>query len=156
MKKLLFLAAPLFLLIACEGPAGPMGPMGPQGANGADGEGLNWYTISITVNADEWQLKGNPNDLNSYFYVYKPVNRLTKHIYEYGSVIAYIETDTGVKNGMPYVLHLGEASGGKEFLWTQTYDFDFTVGEIGFYVTYSDFSTTFRPGTETFHIVMYW
>ncbi len=154
MKKTLFFAIfATILLTACEG---PIGPMGPAGYNGKDGESTNWYTTSFTINKDEWKLKGAPGDLNSYFCVYKPLNMLNDYVYRYGTVIAYIETDKGVKNGMPFVLHLGEVSNGKEFLWTQTYDFDFTVGEIGFYITYSDFNTQIRPGTEIFHIALMW
>jgi hypothetical protein len=150
MKKLMMFAAAAMILIACEGPEGPMGPQG------RDGVGADWYSTSITVNADEWILSGEPDDLNSYFYVYKAVPRLNSDIYNYGSVIAYIQTGDQVKNGMPFVLHKGEVDGDKEFLWTQTYDYDFTTGEIGFYVTYSDFSTTIRPGDQTFHVVMFW
>lgn len=152
MKKSLFLAAAL-LSIACEGPEGPMGP---QGQPGRDGEGAVWHSASLTVGADEWVLKGEPGDLNSYFYAYKPLEALTNYVYRYGSVIVYIQTADGVKNGMPFVLHQGEQDGDKEFLWTQTYDFDFTTGEIGFYVTFSDFSTRIRPGAETFHVVLFW
>jgi hypothetical protein len=154
MKKLLLIVVLASLFTACEGPEGPMGPMGPAGQDGRST--TNWYSTSITVNADEWILKGEPDGLNSYFCAYKKVSRLTDYIYRNGSVIAYIQTDEGVKNGMPFVLHQGEVIDDKELLWTQTYDFDFTTGEIGFYVTYSDFSTNIRPGTETFHIVLFW
>lgn len=161
MKKSILFAIVACILMACEGPEGPMGPMGPMGPSGPEGQSGgsgSWYATSYTINADEWQLKGNPGDLNTYFYVYKPLKELTEDIYRRGTVIAYIETDKGVKNGMPYVLHLGEASStdNKEFLWTQTYDFDFVTGEVGFYVTYSDFKTEIRPGKETFHIVLMW
>ncbi len=156
MKKLLYILTTAALFIACEGPQGPVGPKGQDGKDGKDGESANWYSTSITVHQNEWILNGNPGDLNSYFYAYKPLSQLTDYIYERGSVIAYIETEEGIKNGMPFVLHLGEQSGEYDFLWTQTYDFDFTSGEVGFYVTYSDFSTSIRPSTETFHIVMFW
>lgn len=174
MKKGLFLLTTILFLIACEGPMGPQGPIGPQGPQGKqgaqgeqgaqgpqgpqgeDGYGSNWYVTSITVNENEWKLKGTAGDLNSYFYVYKPLSQLTQYVYDNGSVIAYIDMGEGVKNGMPYVLHLGEAVDAKEFLWTQTYDFDFYEGGIGFYVTYSDFNTQFRPGTEKFHVVLMW
>ncbi len=159
-RSLFFILAALFIATSCEGPMGPEGPrgaQGPAGMPGQDGEGVNWYATSYTINENEWQLKGNPGDLNSYFYVYKPLNRLTEFVYKWGSVIAYIEIENGIKNGMPFVLHLGEGAGdGKEFLWTQTYDFDFTVGEVGFYITYSDFNTKIRPGAETFHVVLMW
>ncbi len=165
MKKTLFFAfaAVIFvLLLSCEGPMGPMGAEGPAGRDGQDGEngkdgaGVAWYTTSFTINKDEWKLKGNPGDLNSYFCAYRPLSQLTESVFKYGTVIAYIEVEKGVKNGMPYVLHLGEEANSKEFLWTQTYDFDFVVGEVGFYVTYSDFNTQIRPGTETFHVILMW
>ncbi len=167
-KSILFTLLAIFFM-ACEGPEGPMGPMGPNGKNGRDGQnglngkdgkdgtgGANWYTTSFTIKDTEWILSGAPGDLNTYFYVHKPLSQLTSDIYQYGTVIAYLETQKGVKNGMPYVLHQGEAADSKEFLWTQTYDFDFVTGEVGFYVTYSDFNTQIRPGTETFHIVLMW
>ncbi len=155
MKKLLFIATIASIFIACEG---PMGPQGPQGQPGKNGEGANWYSTTITVEADEWELKnGEADDLNTYYFASKPLHQLTPYIYERGSVIAYIENLDGVKNGMPFVWHRGEeTTEGKLFLWTETYDFDFTTGEIGFYITYSDFSTNIRPDTKTFHIVMFW
>ncbi len=168
MKKAVLLLTAVLFMFGCEGPMGPEGPegpmgrtgsqgaQGPQGPQGEDGYGTNWYVASITVKESEWKIKGVPGELNSYFYVYKPLDQLTKYIYDNGSVIAYIQTDKDVKNGMPYVLHLGEAGDNKEFLWTQTYDFDFYEGGIGFYVTYSDFNTQIRPGTETFHVILMW
>jgi len=115
-----------------------------------------WFVTSITVRENEWQLKGRPGDLNSYYVAYKPLKQLTRTVYEEGAVLAYIETEAGVKNTMPYVLHKGESNGNQEFLWTETYDFDFTTGEIGFYITYSDFNTYIKPGTEKFHVVLIW
>lgn len=172
MKKIILSAAIALLFASCEGPVGPMGPMGPQGRDGQngldgrdgqdgrDGNGANWSSFSITVDEKDWILKGGEaGALNSYYAAYKKDSRLTDYIFRNGSVIAYLQTDKGVKNGMPFVLHKGQLSesGDREFLWTETYDFDFTTGEFGFFVTYSDFSTNIaRPGTETFHIVLYW
>ena len=135
---------------------GQDGKNGQNGRDGRDGEGTNWISRSITVTADEWELKGAPGDLNSYFVAYKRLDELSGYIYDKGSVIAYIETDDGAKHGMPFVLHMGAVENGQESLWTQTYDFDFIPGEIGFYVSYSDFETTIKPGAETFHVVMFW
>lgn len=156
MKKSILLLIAALALMSCEGPEGPMGPAGAPGAKGRDGESVGWYTTSITVDASEWKLDGDPDDLNSYFYVYKPLNMMSNYIYKYGTVISYIQTGEGIKNGMPFVLHLGDYNGEKEFLWTETYDFDFDDGGIGFYVTYSDFSTGIRPKTKTFHVVLMW
>lgn len=152
MKKLLFLFLSL-LLISCEGDIGPAGPMGPQGE---PGQNTDWCVKSFTIDRSEWRLAGNPGALNSYFYVDKNIKELTKFVFNEGSVIAYFESNTGIKNGMPYVLHKGDKDSKGEFLWTQTYDFDFYVGGVRFYLTYSDFNTQITPDTETFHIVLMW
>lgn len=152
MKKvLLFFIAITFL--ACEG---PMGPEGPQGPEGEPGYGTNWHVASLVVNANEWKLEGNPGDLNSYYYVDKPIKELSQFVYKEGAVIAYYEAEKGIKNGMPFVWHRGDKDNLGEFLWTETYDFDFYPGGVRFYLTYSDFSTTVKPGTETFHVVLMW
>ncbi|MBK5721300.1 hypothetical protein JGH11_10495 [Dysgonomonas sp. Marseille-P4677] len=153
MKKVLLFILTIFVFIACEGPMGMQGPTGPQGE---PGYGTNWYTTAITIDKSEWKLMGNPNELNSYYYVDKPFKELTRAIFDNGSVIAYIETAEGVKNGMPMVLHKAEEDELGEFFWTQTYDFDFYPNGISFYLTYSDFSTKIKPDSETFHIVLIW
>jgi len=168
MKKVLLALFVAMAAMACEGPMGPEGPMGQMGKNGIngqdgkdgkdgeDGYGANWYVTSFTIESDEWELVGKPGELNSYFFVDKPLKELTSFVYKEGTVVSYIETSKGVKNGLPYVLHKGDKDELGEFLWTQTYDFDFYPGGVGFYVTYSDFSTKFRPDSETFHIVLMW
>lgn len=167
MKKVLFLFITV-VFFACEGPMGPMGPQGPSGPigpvgptgpigpEGEPGYGTNWFVTSFTIEEHEWRLVGNPNELNSFFTVNKSLPELTRLVYKDGTVVAYIETDKGVKNGLPFVLHRGAEDNQGEFLWTQTYDFDFYEGGVGFYVTYSDFTTTIRPDKETFHIVLMW
>jgi len=158
MKTILYLLLAVLFLGACEGPTGPMGPEGPMGPNGSPGQngyGTYWYTTSITIKQTEWELVGKPGELNSYFFVEKPVKELSETIFREGAVIGYIESDKGIKNGLPYVLHLGQEDNPPK-LWTQTYDFDFYPGAVGFYVTYSDFETELTPGDETFHIVLIW
>lgn len=161
MKKVLILFVLAVSFMACEGPTGPMGPTGldgRDGKDGKDGQGTSWLTKTFIIQPNEWELVGNPNDLNSYFVVDKKLPELTRTIFNERAVIAYIQTGDGVKNGMPYVLHLGEAGNeGKEFLWTQTYDFDYSEGWVGFYLTYSDFNTQIEPiGPTTFHVVLMW
>ncbi len=160
MKKIFLLAALVVIgLSACEGPMGPMGPEGPPGSEGqpgAPGHGSNWFVTAFTVNESDWILSGAPNELNSYYYADKALPELTESIFEEGGIIAYLETDENVKNGMPFVLHKGGEDANGEFLWTQTYDFDFSPGYVRFYVTYSDFITAVPPGTEKFHVVLMW
>lgn len=174
MKKVLLALCIVCTFIACEGPMGMEGPMGPAGQTGQTGPqgepgqtgqtgpqgepgyGTNWYTTAITVDENEWILMGQPNELNSFYYANKPLKELTKFIFDEGTVISYIETEKGVKNGMPLVLHKAGQDASGEFFWTQTYDFDFYQGGISFYITYSDFSTKVKPGSETFHVVLMW
>lgn len=160
MKKITWLLAVLLTavtFIACEGPMGPEGPLGPQGPQGEPGYGTKWYTTSFTINRSDWLLSdGNPGDLDTYFFADKNIPQLTDIVFDEGTVLGYIQTAKDVKNGLPFVLHRGEEQNGKEFLWTQTYDFDFSPGMIRFYVTYSDFSTNIIPDSETFHIVLMW
>lgn len=158
MKKVFLLLVLAVSFMACEGPMGPAGMDGMDGRDGKDGQGTSWFSKSFTIQPHEWKLKGKPGELNSYFFVEKEIPELTLEIYRKKAVLAYIQTDTGIKNGMPYVLHQGDTyDNGKEFIWTQTYDFDYSEGWVGFYLTYSDFSTEIRPDrAETFHIVLMW
>ncbi len=173
MKKLLLLVLVAVTFIACEGPTGPMGPSGHDGQNGMNGQdgkdgqngldgkdgenGTNWYVTSFTIQPNEWELVGKAGDLNSYFFVDKPLSNLSEFIYKEGAVIGYIENVSGVKNGLPYVLHRGGEDDKGEFLWTETADFDFYPGGVGFYLTYSDFNTQLRPDkAKIFHIVLMW
>lgn len=171
----MFIAATALILAACEGPMGPIGPMGPQGApgqngyngqdgrdgrDGHDGEGTKWFRQKFTVYPEEWGVdNGAPGQLNTFFFALKELPELTREVYDNGSVIAYIENAEGIKNGMPFVWPRGEVTdGGKnDYLWTEIYDFDFAVGEVGFYLRYSDFETGVRPlDPITFYVVLIW
>ncbi|MCD7901752.1 MAG: hypothetical protein LUH22_18420 [Bacteroides sp.] len=158
MKKLVLLLVLAVSFMACEGPTGPRGPSGMDGRDGEDGYGTNWFAKSFTIQPNQWELIGEPGELNSYFVVDKELPELTRDIYKERAVIAYVQTGDKVKNGMPYVLHQGGVdTDGKELTWTQTYDFDYSEGWVGFYVTYSDFNTQIKPvDPVTFHIILMW
>ncbi|MDR2969046.1 MAG: membrane lipoprotein lipid attachment site-containing protein [Tannerellaceae bacterium] len=157
MKRILVVFLAMIALSACEGPMGPAGRDGRDGTDGRDGQdGTKWYTASFTVNKSDWKLSGRAGDLNTYFYADKSIPELTDFVFDEGLVVGYIQTGTDVRNGMPFVLHQGEAVDGAEFLWTETYDFDYSPGMLRFYLTYSDFNTQVLPESETFHIVLMW
>lgn len=156
MKKILMFLMVAVAMMSCEGKMGPMGPEGPQGQNGKDGEGANWYTTSFRIESADWKLKGLEGELNSHYYADVEIPKLTEQIFDKGTVIGYVSVADDVKNGLPFVIHVGENINDKDVLWTQTYDFDFEPGWIRFYATYSDFMTQARPGGETFHIVLMW
>lgn len=157
MKKLLFGMAAVstavviaLLFVACEGPRGPMGPPGH------DGDGNGWYSTSFTVTENQWELVGAPDELNSYYVAYKAIPQLDNYVFNMGTVIVYIDVE-GAKNSMPYVWHRGMNDGSGDYLWTETYDFDFMPGEMGFYCTFSDFYTgRNRPGLATFYVTLLW
>ena len=161
MKKLLLLFVLAISFMACEGPIGPMGPAGMDGYDGKDGKdgiGTNWVSKTFTIQPHEWVVKGEPGELNSFFYVDKKLPELTMDIFRERAVIAYIQTPDGYKNGMPYVLHKGGYDDkGKEITWTQTFDFDYSEGWVGFYLTYSDFNTQIKQDEPiTFYIILMW
>lgn len=176
MKKVLLLLALAVSFIACEGPMGPMGPSGFDGMNGRDGHdgrdgkdgqdgrdgkdgsGTNWLTKTFTIQPHEWSLNGKPDEVGAFFYVDKSLPELTRDIFYDKAVIAYIKTEEGVKNGIPYVLHKGTVDEeGKETLWTQTFDCDYEVGWVRFYLTFSDFFTGTQPSEAfTFHVLLMW
>ena len=64
MKKLLSI---LTLALALSSCIGPMGPQGPQGPKGEPGEGINWKVYDFTIESHQWQLVGDPDQLNSYY-----------------------------------------------------------------------------------------
>ncbi len=171
MKKVLLFLALAMSFMACEGPMGPMGPTGLDGFDGQDGRdgqdgkdgkdgsgGATWLNKTFTIQPNEWTLVGEPNALDSYFVVEKSLPELSEMIYNEKAVIAYFQTKNGQKNGMPFVFHTGEVgSDGKEYIWTETFDYDFSVGKVRFFLTYSDFNTlTYPDQSETFHIVLLW
>lgn len=156
MKKITFFLLAMLVCVACEGPMGPQGPAGFDGKDGKDGYETKWLTTSFTINKSEWRLMGEPGELNTFFYADRNIPELSDYVFDEGLVIGYIQTEKDVKNGLPFVLHLGEEIDGKEFLWTQTYDFDYSPGMVRFYITYSDFNTQYPPDSETFHIVLLW
>lgn len=159
MKKLLFF---LFAIcfISCEGPEGPRGYNGRDGVDGVDGKdgsGVKWFKKSYTIKPADWVLDGATNALESFYYADIEIKDLNNQVYKEGTVIAYMETNTGVKVGMPYVRHYGIPDGDGKYFWTETLDFDYTDGSIRFYLTYSDFNTETKPSENiTFHIVMMW
>ncbi|MDR0729107.1 MAG: hypothetical protein LBF19_03145 [Prevotellaceae bacterium] len=148
MKKIFPILLLMAVFSACQGPMGPEGP---------PGDSTQWAVRTITVHTNEWMLSGRPNELGSYYYADKSIPELTAFVFNEGAVIGYIRTGDNVKNILPYVLHKGEVGATGEYLWTQTYDFDFSPGAVRFYVTFSDFMTgSARPGTETYDIVLIW
>lgn len=165
MKKycvFLFMAA-MMALAACEGPAGRDGydgRDGRDGIDGKDGEGMNWSILTYTVRAEDWELVGGADQLNSHYIYEFSEPKLTNYIYSEGVVSGYRELtlDNGSKvlTPLPYIIPVGEEDGNSKNLWSEYYTFDYQAGSIAFYAYYTDFYTANKPPTCTFRIVMNW
>ncbi len=144
MKKILFLLLTVCSLVACDKNYYETGYSQSQ-------------IVTFTIYAEDWQLVGDPNEINSYYTYIFNTREITSDIYYNGSVTGYLVQDEGTNNEvqtpLPYVLHLGDDVNP---FWTETYTFDFMPGSIAFYVRYSDFATQVVPPTCTFRMVLRW
>lgn len=76
---------------------------------------------------------------------------ITSSVFNNGSVVGYIVlSNSTAQQNLPYVQHFQNANGA---LWTQTIDFDYSVGGINVYVTNSDFVSD-PPTAMNFRVVI--
>ena len=138
MKKVLFLMSILFLgFTSCEGPMGPRGPEGPQGPQGPAGSS-DIDIVEINVRGIDWER----DDVNGYYYCTVEHNLFDDYIYYDGLVSVYIvHRDRNMQQVLPVVIHNIRGSE----MWTRTTDYEFGIGGITFYVTFSDFNLDDTP-----------
>jgi hypothetical protein len=160
MKKLLSI---LTLALALSSCIGPMGPQGPQGPKGEPGEGINWKVYDFTIESHQWQLVGDPDQLNSYYMYLFEGNDAPKEL-------RYVVDNLGEVSGcyvgklnneeifypLPYENYFGSSNGTNESLWCEMYKYDYTRSSIAFYVYYSDFYTATPPATCKFRMSFKW
>jgi len=153
MKKLILLLSVLFLTLAgCEGPPGR------DGLDGLNGTETYWFVKTYEIQSSHWQLVHAENQVDSYFRARVTIPELTRDRYEDGNVQCYMFQNIDgqeVQTPLPFTIPCGiEENNGNRILWTETYAFDFAPGAVTFYVNYSDFFTSNRPGTTTFRVVI--
>lgn len=162
MKKIIYTLIAVFTLtiVSCEGPQGPVGPQGPTGPAG---EGTQWEIINLKATANAWERKTDADGNNPFFVASFDVPELDAFIYDSGLVQCYVEYDLGTayasQQPLPCVRHKEEVVSAEEwYLWTETTDFDYMVGNVNIYVTYSDFptDTNIAPGEMNFRLVLMW
>lgn len=139
MKKILILIAVAVYIVSCRGPEGPQG------------YGTNWKIIDLVVSSNDWVEKTDQAGLNRYYTSHFSMPEITSNVYKDGTVLTYLVTDN-VQQNLPYVRHYENSNGN---LWTQTVDYDFSVGNMNVYVTNSDFIKE-QPGTMHFRVVLMW
>jgi hypothetical protein len=148
MKKVLLLLSVIMFATSCQG---------PPGRDGLDGVETYWYVKVYTVNSNQWQLVGGVDQLNSYYKAELIIPELTRKIYEDGNIFCYMfqnQDGIEVQTLLPYHIPFGENTNGNEYLWSETYAYDFTPGSVMLYVNYSDFYTGNRPPTVSFRVVL--
>ena len=118
----------------------------------------NWKVARFTVTGSSWYYTDNENGNNYHFYKFH-VPWITEWIYNNGIANMYIEyhnkDNTHSMSPLPVVRHLSETVNGKKVYFTETIDYEYSPGEVVFYVTISDFVKQ-NPGTIDFVLKMIW
>ena len=157
MKRLIY---GLFVVLAvvltsCEG---------KPGRDGRDGL-VNYYNIPIQINQNEWSYTNFDN--NNYFYATINMPEITRDIYQHGNMMVYREYDQGTSSAaqtpLPYVRHkefLADATTDEWYFYTETVDYEFTVGKMTIFYSVSDFDyeidESFLPEQMNFRVfIMY-
>lgn len=153
MKKFGLFALLLVFMASCDGPMGPQGPAG---------EGMQWDVAEFEIRPQDWHLEGELDDLGSYYYYTFEYKKLTKDVFQIGTVDGYRYTDgkKQVQVALPFVSskYYFDDNGVEQF-YNETHDFEYEPGYITFYLTYSDFYTSKdREPKESFfyRIVLNW
>lgn len=114
----------------------------------------------FVVDTRDWELVDT--DTPSPFYAYSfYFPELSNHIYNNGSIVAYLETTytdgSRRQQTLPYVQSRSVVVGDGYRDYIRTIDYDYTDnGDIAFYVTHSDFTYDGRPESMRFRVVMIW
>ncbi len=146
MKKLLLISSILVVLVSCETTTYIERPVN-----------FNRKIIDIKVPATAWQYSNKAD--NNFYFAEISVPEITKDVYDNGIVAMYIEysnSDGSMSLGaMPSVRHKEYNKNGTWVGYTETIDYEYSVGKVVIYVTYSDFATT-NPGDIYFLLKMLW
>ena len=141
MKKSFYLFLVALFVLSCQGPVGPEGPQG----------GTNTKIVNLVASAGDWIETLDVNQQNRYYYCYFSMPEITSAIFMDGSVSTNLLIDA-IQQPLPTVRHYQNPDGSS---WTQTIDFDYSVGGVNVYVTNSDFKPN-PPATMNFRTVIMW
>lgn len=136
MKKLLLLPLIALLMSSCL----------PENTNDT-----SWDVVTVRVLSSDWDAHTDNNGQNLYYSCTLDMPEISSYIYTNGLVQAYYVMD-GAQQLLPYSRHYENVNLNR---WTQTVDFDYSVGQMTIYVTNSDFYNEIPP-TMDFRVVMLW
>ena len=101
-------------------------------------------SVLITVNSSDWVYTNYDN--NNYFYATVDMPEITQDVFKTGLVKMYRAYDFSSGNGvqieMPFTRHLERCIDENEGIWefyTETLDYEFSVGQLTIYYTLSNF-----------------
>lgn len=139
------------LLTSCIGMTGDTGPQGPAG------EGDSWQVDEYTVREADWIRDGQVEAAESFYYFTISDPDLSTFIFDEGFVHIYKftgQTASGSWKQTPLPeVRMYEENG---FQWTENVDYEYGVGELTIFVTYSDFNTSIVPPEMSFRVVKEW
>ena len=138
MKKLLLFSLLVLTMVSCT--------------INEDEPDTYWKVVNVAVAPSDWVRKTDLNGLNAYYTCTVDMPEITSFVYTSGLVQAYFVDDVnGAQASLPYVRHKENNTN----LWTTTYDSEYSVGAVSFFVTRSDFANV-PPGNMSFRVVVMW
>ncbi len=146
MKKILLISSLLILLVSCENTT--------YVERATD---LSRKIIDIEIRSGDWKYTNNSKD--NFYYAVVSIPEITKDVYDNGIVAMYVEylyTDgTRALSPLPNVIHKEYNDNGVWQTYTQTINYEYSVGEVVITLTYSDFVKG-QPGDYHFLLKMLW
>lgn len=126
------------------------------------GENNNRSVVNVKIKPTDWERV--PEDMNLPFVCYKATVDMPEiglYQYELAMVNVYNEYQIGEKDNkkiyaqapLPYTIHNLDEEG-KE--WSENLSYDFTMGDVTFYIEYSDFKERRIADTYYYRVILTW
>lgn len=146
MKKILLISSLLVLLVSCERTTYVERPTN-----------LNREIIGIKIYSRDWKYTNDSQ--NNYYYAVVAIPEITKYVYDNGMISMYVEylykDGTTALSPLPNVMHKEYKDNNVWKTYTQTINYEYSVGEVVITLTYSDFAKI-QPGDYYFSLKMLW
>jgi len=135
MKKILLLFLIALLIISCDDKS----------------KDIQLKNVDLIATSNDWVVNVDQDGLNRFYSCHFSMPEISSGVFNNGLVTAYIVLDNPIaQENLPIVRHFENTSGN---LWTQSIDFDYSIGGINIYVTNSDFAVD-PPATLKFRVVI--
>ena len=113
----------------------------------------SWQPRTFQIESIDWRLSG----CQTYWFVDRPFRELTNFVINEGAVLGYLILHNGSRVPLPdtwtEVILLDD---GSEFIFSETYTFQISPGQVRFTYQTSDAFIGQRPPARRFHIVLIW